>query len=215
MEITDLGMRPYREVWALQHKLQSALIEGKGPEHLLMVEHPPVYTLGCHGKAENLLAETLIATRGVECIRIERGGDITFHGPGQLVVYPVISLPEHGLGVKQYIHLLEQVVIDTANAYGIVCERDADAPGVWLGLNEKGKTRKICALGVKVSHGCTMHGFALNVNTDLSWFTLINPCGFSDRSATSMAAELGRSVDMEQVKSDIANRLTQALYCQR
>lgn len=211
MEITDLGMRPYREVWALQHQLQSALIAGSGQEHLLMVEHTPVYTLGRHGKAENMLAEAMIASRGVECIRIERGGDITFHGPGQLVVYPILSLPKHGLGVKQYVHLLEQVVIDVTGGYGIVCERDSDAPGVWLGLNEAGHTRKICALGVKVSHGCTMHGFALNVNTDLSWFSLINPCGFCDRAATSMAAELGRTVDIEQVKRKVCVRFTEAL----
>lgn len=204
----DLGVRPYREVWDLQQRLQADLIAGTGQEHLLMVEHTPVYTLGCHGKSENLLAEAIIKSRGVECIRIERGGDITFHGPGQLVVYPIISLPSHGLGVKQYIHMLEQVVIDVVRLYGLVCERDADAPGVWLGLDDKNNTRKICAMGVKISHGCTMHGFALNVNTDLSWFSLINPCGFSDRSATSLAAELGRNVDMNHVKQQISGCFT-------
>lgn len=208
MKIIDLGMRPYREVWALQHKLQDELIRGNGPEHLLMVEHPPVFTLGRHGKPENMLAESMIASRGVECIRIERGGDITFHGPGQLVVYPIISLRGHGLGVKEYVHILEQVVMDVVGEYGLDCERDADAPGVWLGLQDKSPVRKICALGVKVSHGCTMHGFALNVNTDLSWFSLINPCGFSDRGATSLAAEIGRKVNMQEVKSAVSTHFS-------
>lgn len=169
------GRLPYREGWEMQHTLLSEVDRGVTPETILIVEHEPVFTLGFHGNAANMLAsEELLRRRGAEIIRVERGGDITFHGPGQLVAYPILRLRDRHYGVKSYVNRLEQSVIDTCAAFGIKSGRVEDATGVWCGIGAAAE-RKICAIGVKVSHGVTMHGLALNVTTDLDWFHLINP----------------------------------------
>ncbi len=211
MEIKDLGRKPYREVWDKQLQLSEALIDGRGSEEVLMVEHNHVYTLGLHGKAENmLLNEGQLKERGIEFIHIERGGDITYHGPGQIVVYPIINLKAHKLGVKDYVHLLEQIVIDLLATYGIESGRVEGATGVWLGIGTPAE-RKICAIGVKCSHFVTRHGFALNINTDLSYFSLINPCGFVDKGITSLSVELGKPVDMDEAKEHLRGIINAAL----
>ena len=206
IEVRDLGTIPYRDAYALQLDLFGRLLDSTragdpAPQGtLLLVEHPHVYTLGRHGHADNLLVGAdRLAARGIECVRIERGGDITYHGPGQLVAYPLISMRRYGLGVKSYIALLEEAVIRTLLTYGITAGRVEDATGVWIGIGTP-RERKICAIGVKCSRFCTMHGLALNVNTDLSYFHAINPCGFTDKGVTSIAAELGHPVDMQELK---------------
>lgn len=211
----DFGIAPYRTVWERQHKLRDSLVERKieklppGDEYLLIGEHTPVYTLGFHGNADNLLVtDSMLRNRGCECIRIERGGDITYHGPGQLIVYPIIDLQTHGLGVKAYIDLLEESVIRLLNCYGIKGQRVQGATGVWLDKDTPHE-RKICAIGVKVTRGITMHGLALNVNTDLTAFEAINPCGFVDRGVTSLAVELGHPVNIADIKARLAELLIQ------
>lgn len=204
MVVKDLGRVPYRQAWELQHRLVKELQDGHGQEQLLLVEHDPVFTLGFHGNAANmLLDESALAAKGIECIRIERGGDITYHGPGQLVAYPILDLRAHNLGVKAYVHLLEESVIRLLAEYVIRAARDSSAPGVWIDVATL-RQRKICALGVKVSHAVTMHGLALNVNTDLTPFSYINPCGFVDRGVTTMALELGHILDFAEVKDRFA-----------
>lgn len=208
---TDLGRKGYREVWALQEKLLECAKrrkeEGRPVENrLLLVEHEPVYTLGKSGKEANMLAGAMqLHARHAEFIKVDRGGDITFHGPGQLVAYPVIDLENFGMGVKDYVHALEEVVIGTVGEYGLKGERVEGATGVWL---EKGsrRERKICAIGVKCSRFVTMHGFALNVNTDLTYFDYIHPCGFRDKGVTSLQRELGHAMDMEEVKAKVRDR---------
>lgn len=203
--ISDLGKINYESAWKVQKRLFSDLIAASGGcnspecEYLLLVEHDNVYTLGKHGKSENLLMPELLKQQNVGIFRIERGGDITFHGPGQLVAYPIIYLKSHSLGVKSYVSLLEETVIELLSEYGIVGETLDDAPGVWVGKNTL-DLRKICALGVYCSRFVTMHGIALNVNTDLNAFKAINPCGFIDRGVTSIEKELGRKVDFEEAK---------------
>lgn len=210
MKTKDFGLSPYREIWEIQRKLQNELIGRKrehspiSDEYLLYGEHLPVYTLGFHGNADNLLlTEEMLKARGCECIRIERGGDITFHGPGQLILYPIIDLESHSLGVKAYVSLLEEAVIRLLAEYGIKGGRVEGATGIWIGKDTSGE-RKICAIGVKISRGISMHGLALNVNTDLSAFSAINPCGFVDKGVTSMQRELGKEVRMEDVKARLS-----------
>lgn len=166
---------------------------------ILLVEHPPVYTLGKSGRPENLLVDReTLAAMGAEFFHIDRGGDITFHGPGQLVCYPILDLERLGLGLRDYIEALEEAVIRTVAEYGIEAGRVAGASGVWLGEGVtpggRGAVRKICAIGVRASRYITMHGLALNVATDLAWFARINPCGFADRGATSIERETDRTV---------------------
>ena len=204
---------PYREVWEKQKTLFSALIASKkgennnAKEYILLGDHSPVYTLGFHGNAHNMLAsEEMLRARGAECIRIERGGDITFHGPGQLIAYPIIDLERRSLGVKQYMHLLEEAVIRFLDLYGIKGERIEGATGIWIGKGTD-RERKICAMGVKCSRFVTMHGLAININTDLSYFSAINPCGFIDKGVTSLSQVLGHPVDFTLA----ANRLRDIL----
>lgn len=192
-EFIETGLIDYRRCWALQKQIREEVRVG-GREKVLFVEHPAVYTLGVHGKSENLIR----LPEGTECIRIERGGDITFHGPGQLVVYSILDLRKRHLGVKQYVHLLEQWVLAIIKHYGIEGASTDDAPGVWIGLGSPDE-RKICALGVKISHGLTLHGFALNVTTDLSAFSAINPCGFIDKGVTSILRETGKEIAIKDV----------------
>lgn len=208
MKIENWGLIPYREAWERQKELFRRLIDGDAEaETIAVCEHPAVYTLGFHGNADNLLVNP---REGEEVIRIERGGDITYHGPGQLVVYPLIDLRRHHLGVKQYVGILEQAVRETLEAYGIATTSNDDQIGVWLDWG-KLTARKICAIGVKISHGATMHGLALNVNTDLDAFGLINPCGITDKAVTSMQRELGREVEPGAVAELLTERLRDLL----
>lgn len=213
-EFLDLGRKGYREVWELQERLLEKAKADKSankiPEnHLLFVEHDPVYTLGKSGNEANMLIGAIqLQAKHAEFIKVDRGGDITFHGPGQLVVYPVIDLESFGLGVKDYVDRLEEIVIRTIAAFGIQGFRLAGATGVWL-EPDTSRARKICAIGVKCSRYVTMHGFALNVNTDLNYFNYINPCGFVDKGVTSMEKELGHPVGLSEIKAVLLHHFSE------
>ena len=203
----DLGLIPYRQAWDHQEKLFGGLMarklsgEKSFPGYLLFCEHPPVFTLGKSGSRENLLInEQMLAQRGIEFYHINRGGDITFHGPGQIVGYPILDLEQLNLGIRTYIEKLEESVILVLKDYGITASRLPSATGVWIEPEIPSAARKICAIGVKVGRHITMHGFAFNVNTDLSYYQYINPCGFVDKGITSMEKELGATQDIEKIK---------------
>lgn len=208
VEVWDLGRAGYREVWERQTALQQECIACKlkgerGRDCLLFVEHPHVYTLGKSGDEANMLMNAIqLRAKHAEFIHVDRGGDITYHGPGQLVVYPIFDIEHFHFGVKEYVHALEEVVIRTVGDYGIRAERLEGATGVWLDAHAPG-ARKICAIGIKCSHYVTMHGFALNVNTDLKYFHYIHPCGFRDKGVTSIAKEVGYTVSMMEVKEKV------------
>jgi lipoyl(octanoyl) transferase len=217
----DLGRMDYTEAWDIQKKLLGQVQEIKlfnqqlpyceqtvNYNFLLFVEHPHVYTLGKSGKEQNLLVnEAFLREKGAQFYKIDRGGDITYHGPGQIVGYPILDLEAFNLGVKQYVYLVEQAIIQTLADYNISANRLNGATGVWLDKDIPGKTRKICAIGVKVSRYVTMHGFAFNVNTDLDYYHYINPCGFVDKGVTSMEKELKRKIDLKEVKSVLHDKL--------
>ena len=205
----DLGRIEYKEAWDLQEVRFHQLVEykrarqggGRPPSYLLFCEHPHVYTLGKSGHEGNLLVqEDFLKKIGATYYRTNRGGDITYHGPGQIVGYPIIDLELFQLGLKQYVTLLEDSIIELLEGYGIRSSQLDGATGVWLDAEDPVKARKICAIGVRSSRHVTMHGFALNVNTDLAYFSHINPCGFETRGVTSMEKELGNRQAMEQVK---------------
>jgi len=205
----DWGLVPYKQAWERQQQLFDTKVENVGKNDIaatvVFCEHPPVYTLGKHGKDSNmLLTEDELRKINADCLRIDRGGDITFHGPGQQVCYPICDLNLLNIGLKSYINLLEQVVIDTLAFYGIKGERLEHATGVWLDAHTP-DARKICAIGVRVAHFVTMHGFALNVNTDLRYFSYINPCGFTDKGVTSIQKETGKTIDLQEVRRNIAD----------
>lgn len=206
LKIRDLGRMEYEEVWALQRSVFDAMVASKKSgfhvteETLFLVEHYPVITLGKHAHKVNILTPLhILAEKGIKVFEIERGGDVTYHAPGQLVAYPIMDLEIHKMGIKKYVNALEESVIRTIAHYGVKGKRIEGASGVWVDTG-KGKERKICALGVKCSRYCTMHGLALNINTDLSGFKLINPCGFVDKGVTSLANETGRDIDFEEAK---------------
>lgn len=219
----DLGTMPYKECWQLQQALFEQRLEtrrrgekGEDCGTILTVEHPPVYTLGKSGKQSNMLIpQSYLESLGAEFFHIDRGGDITFHGPGQIVCYPILDIEQLGIGLRRYIEILEEAVIVTVAHYGITAERLAGATGVWIcdreGDGEPKNWRKICAIGVRASHFVTMHGLALNVATDLKWFTMINPCGFVDKGVTSISKEIGEVVDFEEVKQLLVATLTKLL----
>lgn len=205
----DLGRNGYRETWDYQQQLQTSIIEAKVAGHntgdlasLIFVEHPHVYTLGKSGKENNLLINPQFLEK-IEATfyKTDRGGDITYHGPGQLVGYPLFDLESLHMGVKNYIYNIEEAIIKTLAAYSIPTTRLTEATGVWIVPEPPVPPRKICAIGVKVSRGITMHGFALNVNTRLEYFSYINPCGFTDKGVTSMEKEMGTTLDMDAVKA--------------
>ena len=210
----DLGLIPYSEAWALQTRLFQATIDRKidnrklpeseqvpTEDHLLFCEHPHVYTLGKSGKQSHLLLnEEGLRENGVEFFPIDRGGDITYHGPGQIVGYPIFDMDHHFTDIHRFLRTLEEAVIGTLEAYSIKAGRIDGLTGVWLDWEEPLKARKICALGIRASRWVTMHGFAFNVNTDLSYFENIVPCGIADKGVTCMAKELGGLLDMETVK---------------
>lgn len=202
----DKGVIRYQEALEEQKQLFDALLAKKvaheeGISTLLFCEHEPVFTLGKHGKRENLLiSEEYLQSQGISLHTISRGGDITFHGPGQITGYPIFDLEQFDMGLKQYIHTLEEIVIDFLSAYGIKGYRVDSATGVWIDSPDGHEPRKICAIGVKSSRFVTMHGFALNINTPLHYYSMINPCGFTDRGVTSLETELGRAVSMAEAK---------------
>lgn len=205
----DLGVISYAEAWDYQQKLFEEAIARKtaGQEvqnKLLFCEHPHVITLGKSGHETNLLlSKENLKEKGVEYFQIDRGGDITYHGPGQLVVYPIFDLESFDLGLKKYIRSLEEVVIQLLKEFDISSERLDKGTGVWLEI-DKPTARKICAIGVRSSRFVTMHGLALNVNTDLSYFSLIHPCGFVEKGVTSIQKELnGGAIDMLQIKKRV------------
>jgi lipoyl(octanoyl) transferase len=206
-----LGRIDYLPAWELQKMIQARLIDAKrsDPPHvlphvMLMVEHPPVYTLGKSGDADHLLIDDeQLHLRGAAFHRIDRGGDITYHGPGQLVGYPILDLDRYFTDVNRYLRELEEVFIRTCADYGIEGRRIERRTGVWVGPDQRGPERKICALGIRCSRWVTLHGYALNINTDLDFFSYIIPCGISDRGVTSLASEIGRPVDEAEVRSRV------------
>ena len=178
------------------------------PGTLILVEHPHVYTLGKSGSEDNLLIDHIqLQTRDAQFFRTNRGGDITYHGLGQIVGYPIFDLEEIGIGLREYISRLEEAVILTVAAFGIRASRLKDATGVWLDAEQGKRPRKICAIGVRASKYVTMHGFAFNVNTDLTYFNYINPCGYTDKGVTSLEKELGGKQDLEKIKLLVKNNL--------
>lgn len=213
MRIDDLGTLAYRPAWELQERAHAEVVEG-GPERLLLVEHPPVITFGRRGVVErNLLASReQLARAGVEVVESDRGGDVTYHGLGQLVVYPIVRLADHHLSVSGYVHTLESAVIAAlADEWGIASFADRDAVGVWVNVGG-GVPSKICAIGVRIRRGVSMHGLALNVTTDLSHFSLIVPCGLArQRSVTSLQHLLGErgAPTVQQAKTALARKLSQ------
>jgi len=216
----DLGIKDYKETWDYQELLFNRWMEykrdnsqGSMPgQYLLFVEHPHVYTLGKSGDESNMLIHAdFLKKIDATYYKINRGGDITYHGPGQIVGYPIIDLEYFGMGLKDYIHFLESSIIDLLALYGIKSEQSSEATGVWLDEDHPHKARKICAIGVRSSRYVTMHGFALNVNTDLNYFTYINPCGFQEKGVTSMQKELKRELDMSEVKEKLKEILLRNL----
>lgn len=213
--IKDLGLIDYKKAWELQEELHAELVEAKlsksqkpSVAYLLFCEHPHVYTLGKSGQENNLLInDDFLSKIGATFYKTNRGGDITYHGPGQIVGYPIIDLEKKGLGVRKYIEVLEQSIIETLKEFGISATRFEGATGVWLDTKKPAATRKICAIGVRVSRLVTMHGFALNVNTDLNYFHYINPCGFDKFGVTTMEKELGRKPEMNEVKKVLMDNL--------
>jgi len=210
----DIGVKDYKDTWDLQESIFRKLIDNKvnrdqsspGEENsdngtLIFVEHPHVYTLGKSGSENNLLIDYLqLQAKDAKFYKIDRGGDITYHGPGQIVGYPIFDLERLKIGLREYIYRIEEAIILTISNFGITGLRLEGATGVWLDSEIKGKARKICAIGVKSSRFVTMHGFAFNVNTDLNFFNYINPCGFTDKGVTSLENELGGKQDFEEIK---------------
>ncbi|WP_036380028.1 lipoyl(octanoyl) transferase LipB [Muricauda sp. MAR_2010_75] len=213
--LQDLGFKDYKETWDYQELLFQNIVGAKiknrredtsleTPNHFLFVEHPHVYTLGKSGDISNLLVdEKALQEKGATFYKINRGGDITYHGPGQVVGYPILDLDNFFTDIHKYLRFLEEMIIRTLAEYGLKAERSEGETGVWLDVGTP-FARKICALGVRASRWVTMHGFALNVNTDLGYFDLMIPCGIKDKAVTSLNVELGKKqVDMEEVKEKL------------
>ena len=202
----------YGEILELQRSTFGKMVELRrqgldvGDEVIMLVEHKPVYTLGRHAERANIINPDYLRLRGAQVYEIERGGDVTFHGPGQLVAYVLIDLQRHQLGVKDFVNCLEEAVIRTIGEYVVVGERIEGATGVWIGKGTP-RERKICAIGIKCSRFITMHGLALNVDTDLEWFSAINPCGFTDKSVTSLKQELPEAPTWAQVAPRLSHHL--------
>ena len=216
-----LGSKDYQEVWDYQERLFNETVNVKisnrkaneagqvlTSNYLIFCEHPHVYTLGKSGNENNLLAnEAFLKEKKASFYRINRGGDITYHGPGQIVGYPILDLDHFFTDIHKYLRLLEEAVINTLKEYGIVAGRIEGLTGVWLDWEVKEKARKICALGVKSSRWVTMHGFAFNVNTNLEYFNYIVPCGIPDKAVTSLEKELGRKMNMTEVEEKLKKHL--------
>lgn len=218
VHLTDLGLMDYQQAWDLQEQifaetinLKISIRKGESTEqtrnHVLVCQHPHVYTLGKSGSIENLLLdEAGLSAHGATFHKINRGGDITYHGPGQLVVYPILDLDHFFTDIHKYLRFLEEAVIATLAAYGIQGERYEGLTGVWI-EPDTDRARKICALGVKCSRWVTMHGIGFNVNSDLSYFKHIVPCGIDDKAVTSMQHELGRELDFKEVTAVFQEKL--------
>lgn len=219
--VIDLGLKEYSEAWNDQTKLYEQILEIKKknrnlqapeqeltPNYLIFCEHPHVYTLGKSGNEKNLLIpKEKLSDINATYFHINRGGDITYHGPGQIVVYPVIDMENFFTDIHKYMRLLEEAVIKTLEEFDIVAGRIKGLTGVWLDSENPVKSRKICALGVKTSRWVTLHGLAFNVNTDLNYFKHIVPCGINDKAVTSMAIELGTSQDLSQIKKSLLKNI--------
>jgi lipoyl(octanoyl) transferase len=220
-QFTDLGLIDYQKAWDYQTNLFNKILAVKSENrsrssneqlstnnYLIFCEHPHVYTLGKSGDKKNLILPTSdLSSIGANFYNINRGGDITYHGPGQIVVYPIIDLENFFTDIHQYMRTLEEAVIQTLNEFNIEAGRIKGLTGVWLDINDQRKARKICALGVKTSRWVTMHGLALNANTELSYFANIVPCGITDKAVTSMEKELNSTQDLEQVKEVLKSKL--------
>jgi len=220
IELQDLGLKDYKETWDYQEGLFQAIVDTKirnrrqdaqetTRNHFLFVEHPHVYTLGKSGDMANLLVDQAqLDAKGARFYKINRGGDITYHGPGQIVGYPILDLENFFTDIHKYLRLLEEMVIRTLAEYGLKAERSEGETGVWLDVGTP-FARKICAMGVRASRWVTMHGFALNVNTDLGYFDLMIPCGIKDKAVTSLNVELGKAkVPIEEVKQKLLAHFT-------
>jgi len=205
----ETSLTDYKVCWDYQEELLAKVIAAKlqtgqpvAENYFLLVEHTPVYTLGKSGDQNNLLiSPDFLNQIGATYYRINRGGDITYHGPGQMVGYPIIDLEYYHIGIREFIRKMEEAIIQTLAEFGVEGGRREGATGVWLHPTEPEAAKKICAIGVRVSRFVTMHGFALNVNTDLRYFSYINPCGFASSAVTSLQQELGHPVDMGSVKA--------------
>ncbi|MDP4207337.1 MAG: lipoyl(octanoyl) transferase LipB [Bacteroidota bacterium] len=216
IKFIDLGVKDYKETWDMQEELFAKVMDAKNDPaqadfggYLLFVEHPHVYTLGKSGEDNNLLiSDERLKQIDATYYHTNRGGDITYHGPGQIVGYPIFNLEKFGIGVREYINKLEDAIIQAVADYGIPTARLDGATGVWLDGNTP-RARKICAIGVRVSRYVTMHGFALNINTNLDYFSYINPCGFQDKGVTSVAKETGNTQDFEKAKTIVKEKLIQ------
>jgi len=219
VQFSDLGLKPYKDVWDYQETLLQENVGIKAAasaagdydaqtlptiDRLLFTEHEPVYTWGKSGNEDHVLLDgQQLAQKGIGFFHINRGGDITFHGPGQIVGYPILDLEHFKTDLGWYLRSLEEVIILTLAEYGLQGERSPGETGVWLDANIKGRERKICAMGIRCSRWVTMHGFALNVNTNLNYFNFIIPCGIQGKQVTSLEKELGRTLPMEEVKQHI------------
>ncbi len=212
---TDLGLMEYKQAWEYQEQrfnevMQAKLTHAPMGGYLLFCEHPHVFTLGKSGDEENfLIHQEFLEQIQATYVLTNRGGDITYHGPGQIVGYPIIDLEMFKIPLKEYIYKLEESIILSIAEFGIKGHHLPGATGVWLDIDTPHKTRKICAIGVKASRFVTMHGFALNVNTNLNYFTYINPCGFTDKGVTSIEKELGHKVDFNEAKNITKKHLAQ------
>jgi lipoyl(octanoyl) transferase len=218
LDILNLGVKDFKDTWDYQEKLFQEILSIKisnrrnnlsdeTPNYLIFVEHPHVYTLGKSGDFSNLLlSEKALEEKGATFYKINRGGDITYHGPGQLVGYPILDLDNFFTDIHKYLRYLEEAIILTLKEYGLSCERSPGETGVWLDVGTP-FARKICAMGVRASRWVTMHGFALNVNADLGYFDHIIPCGIEGKGVTSMEAELGCKTPLKEVETKIKNHL--------
>lgn len=221
IKFIDLGIKDYKETWDLQEKYFQEVMDKKKTEpdsdfggYLLFVEHPHVYTLGKSGEANNLLiSESFLNQIHATYYKINRGGDITYHGPGQIVGYPIIDLEKFGMGVREYIQKLEESIIQYLKGVSIDSGRLDGATGVWLDTGTR-NARKICAIGVRVSRFVTMHGFALNINTDLKYFSYINPCGFQDKGVTSVSRELKADQNFAEAKEKVKEFISKVFEIQ-
>ncbi|MCD4736887.1 MAG: lipoyl(octanoyl) transferase LipB [Bacteroidales bacterium] len=217
VKLFDIGTIPFAKAWEFQRKIYVEILSSREKNDvkkyrhaLILCEHPHVYTLGKSGSEQNLLInEDFINKIDAELFRIDRGGDITYHGPGQLVCYPIFDLNKLGIGVKKYVHLLEESVINTLKEYGVEGKRLKGTTGVWLEPDLPGNARKICAIGVKVSRGITMHGLAFNIDTNLEYFKYIHPCGFIDKGVTTLVKESGRVIKQDEIRNSLTKKILQ------
>ncbi len=210
----NLGVMPYKKAWDYQLSLFNTLLENKqnkksdNRHHLLFVNHPHVFTTGKNGNSANLLINNnLLEQKHIEMYNIERGGDITYHGPGQQVVYPIFDLDRFKINTKKFVYRLEEAVINSLLEFDIKSERLEGAAGIWIDTHEKRLSRKICAIGIRSSRRVTMHGIALNVNTNLDYFNYINPCGFTDRGVTSMQKEKQKEIDEIKLREILKTKI--------